>query len=263
MQAKLDEYNIYIKIYYYTKYLAELDLIKENISEIINEIKLLLRGIRNSSMMDYEDEKHLVEPFYKMIFKVVYKEIYFYRKSDLLEYCKQDSIDSSFIANIALEYLKEINLLYYKDIKLNYYNIKKNGNLSDILDLEFIKSIVFRDEREKLEEDLKIKYSEIISEINKSNGYFESLLKQRNSIEKSIEESQLQLHYYSSIRKLIKSIVSFAITLSIPVGVFFGFFHLCKNATSIYSYQTKTSTYSTLNDDIIISNKKETYENEY
>lgn len=93
MQAKLDEYNIYIKIYYYTKYLAELDLIKENISEIINEIKLLLRGIRNSSMMDYEDEKHLVEPFYKMIFKVVYKEIYFYRKSDLLEYCKQVTIN--------------------------------------------------------------------------------------------------------------------------------------------------------------------------
>ena len=93
MQAKLDEYNIYIKIYYYTKYLAELDLIKENISEIINEIKLLVRGIRNSSMMDYEDEKHLVEPFYKMIFKVVYKEIYFYRKSDLLEYCKQVTIN--------------------------------------------------------------------------------------------------------------------------------------------------------------------------
>lgn len=263
LQAKLDEYNIYIKINYYTKYLVELDLTKENISEIINEIKLLLRGIRNSSMMDYEDEKHLVEPFYKMIFKVIYTEIYFYRKSDLLEYCKQDSIDSSFIANIVEEYLEEINLLNYKDIKLNYYDIKKNGNLSDILDLEFIKSIVFRDEKEKLEEDLKIKYSEIISEINKSNGYIKSVLKQRNSIEKSIEESQLQLHYYSSIRKLIKSIVSFAITLSIPVGVFFGSFHLCKNVTSIYSYQTKTSTYSTLNDDIIISNKKETYENEY
>ena len=261
LQAKLDEYNIYIKIYYYTKYLVELDLTKENISEIINEIKLLLRGIRNSSMMDYEDEKHLVEPFYKMIFKVIYKEIYFYRKSDLLEYCKQDSIDSSFIANIVEEYLEEINLLNYKDIKLNYYNIKKNSNLSDILDLEFIKSIVFRDEKEKLEEDLKIKYSEIISEINKSNGYIKSALKQRNSIEKSIEESQP--HYYSLIRKLIKSIVSFAITLSIPVGVFFGSFHLCKNVTSIYSYQTKTSTYSTLNDDIIISNKKETYENEY
>lgn len=261
IQTKLDEYNIYIKIYYYTKYLAELDLTKENINEIINEIKLLLRGIRNSSMMDYEDEKHLVEPFYKMIFKVIYKEIYFYRKSDLLEYCKQDSIDSSFIANIALEYLKEINLLNYKDIKLNYYNIKKNGNLSDILDLEFIKSIVFRDEKEKLEEDLKIKYSEIVSEINKSNGYIESVLRHRNSIEKNIGVSQP--HYYNLIRKLIKSIVSFAITLSIPVGAFFGFFHLCKNDTSIYSYQTKTSTYSTLSDDIIISNKKETYENEY
>lgn len=44
---------------------------------------------------------------------------------------------------------------------------------------------------------------------------------------------------------------------------FFGFFHFCKNATSIYTYQTKTSTYSTLNDDIITSNQKETYEIEY
>ena len=257
LQIKLDEYNIYIKIYYYTKYLEELDITKDNINEIISEIKVLLKGIRNSSIMDYEDEKHLVEPFYKMIFEVFYKEIFYYQKSDLLEYCKLDSVDSSFIAKIVEDYLKEFDLFNYKDIKLNYFNIKKSGNLSDILDLEFIKSIVFRDEKEKLEEDIKVRYGEIVSEVNESNKNIETILNRHYSIKQNLEKSQFD--YSKSIKNLIKSIVSFSISLSIPIGVFFGSLPLTRKDADaeIYSYQTKTSSYSTLNDDIEISNQRE------
>lgn len=258
LQAKLDVYNIYIKIYYYTKYLEKLDINKSNIKDIITEIKILLKGLRNSSIMDYEDEKHLVEPFYKMIFKVIYNEIYFYQTSELLEFCKLDSVDSTFIANMIEKYLEEVNISNYNDIELNYYNIKKSGILNDLLDIEFIKSIVFRDEKGKIEENLKVRYGEVISKICVGDNNIENILQKKDSIEKNIEMYQRACN--RNIKRLIKSFVSFAISFSIPVGIFFGLFNLFKIGSSIYSYQTTTSTYSTLNDDIEISNQREIIE---
>lgn len=254
LQTKLDEYNIYIKIYYYNKYLNKLDLTKENINEIISEIKVLLKGIRNSSIMDYEDEKHLIESFYKMIFKVIYKEIYYYQKSDLLDYCKLDSVDSSFIANIVEEYLKEINLINYNDIELNYYNIKKNGNLSDILDLEFIKSIVFRDEKEKIEENLKVRYGEIVSEVNESNDKIINIMNYRDELENTIRKEKINCK--DDIKKIMKGILSIIVSISINVGTFTIFLKAFKRSYSNYSYDSKTELYNSLSNSVDISKGK-------
>lgn len=254
LQTKLDEYNIYIKIYYYTKYLNKIDLNIDNINEITSEIKILLKGIRNSSIMDYEDEKHLIESFYKMIFKVICKEIYYYQKSDLLDYCKLDSVDSSFIANIVEEYLKEINLINYSDIEVNYYNIKKNGNLSDILDLEFIKSIVFRDEKEKIEDNLKVRYGEIVLEVNESNDKIIDIINYRDELEDTIRKDKINCK--DDIKKIMKGILSIVVTLSINIGVFTIFLRAFKKSHANYSYNSKTEIYNSLNNSIDMSEDK-------
>ena len=57
LEVKLENYTIYVKTYYYVKYLNKVNITNENLNEIIDEIKLLLRKIRNSSVVDYEDEK--------------------------------------------------------------------------------------------------------------------------------------------------------------------------------------------------------------
>lgn len=71
LEVKLENYTIYVKTYYYVKYLNKVNITSENLNEIIDEIKLLLRKIRNSSVVDYEDEKQVVEPFYNAILKVI------------------------------------------------------------------------------------------------------------------------------------------------------------------------------------------------
>ena len=53
------------------------------------------------------------------------------------------------------EYINTIDLTEYPEIEVCYYNAKKNLNPAELLDNSFIKTIVFRDEKEKLEESIK------------------------------------------------------------------------------------------------------------
>ena len=125
LEVKLENYTIYVKTYYYVKYLNKVNITNENLNEIIDEIKLLLRKIRNSSVVDYEDEKQVVEPFYNAILKVIFIEIKLNQKSELLEFCKYDINDTMFISLMIEEYINTIELTEYPEIEVCYYNSKR------------------------------------------------------------------------------------------------------------------------------------------
>ena len=61
------------------------------------------------------------------------------------------------------EYINTIELTEYPEIEVCYYNAKKNLNPAELLDNSFIKTIVFRDEKEKLEESIKDDMTNLLS----------------------------------------------------------------------------------------------------
>ena len=255
LDAKLDSYTIYVKAYYYVKYLNKVNISVENINEIINEIKQLLKGLRNSSVVDYEDEKNIVELFYKEIVEVIFKEIKLNQKSELLEYCKSDSNDTMFISLMIEEYISTLDLTKYPEIEAGYYNVKKNLNASEFLDNSFIKTIVFRDEKEKLEESLKDEMTDLLSLIDESDN-------QIYHTYSSYKTSNDDVHYFKksckeSVLKLFTSLISTAITLSISIGIFSGVFSWFKKFTSEYSYETNTEIYNSITKQVTSSSTRE------
>ena len=50
-----------VKINNYTEYLEINDVSKEKISEVVKEVLSLLKTLANSSVIDYEEEKKIVE----------------------------------------------------------------------------------------------------------------------------------------------------------------------------------------------------------
>lgn len=255
LDAKLDSYTIYVKVYYYIKYLNKVNISVENINEIINEIKQLLKGLRNSSVVDYEDEKNIVELFYKEIVEVIFKEIKLNQKSELLEYCKSDSNDTMFISLMIEEYISTLDLTKYPEIEAGYYNVKKNLNASEFLDNSFIKTIVFRDEKEKLEESLKDEMTDLLSLIDESDN-------QIYHTYSSYKTSNDDVHYFKksckeSVLKLFTSLISTAITLSISIGIFSGVFSWFKKFTSEYSYETNTEIYNSITKQVTSSSARE------
>lgn len=255
LDAKLDSYTIYIKIYYYVKYLNKVNITSENLNEIIDEIKLLLRKIRNSSVVDYEDEKQVVEPFYNAILKVIFIEIKLNQKSELLEFCKYDINDTMFISLMIEEYINTIDLTEYPEIEVCYYNAKKNLNPTELLDNSFIKTIVFRDEKEKLEESIKDDMTNLLSIIDKSDS-------QIYHTYSSYTKADQDVQYYKklckkALLKLFTSLISTAITLSISIGIFSGVFSWFKKLTSAYYYETNTEIYNSITNQVTSSNAKE------
>ena len=75
LDISLDSFEIYIKVKNYAEYLDKNYIKEDRINEIIGEIKKLLRSLGNSSVIDYEEEKKIVEPFYTGVFKVICFEI--------------------------------------------------------------------------------------------------------------------------------------------------------------------------------------------
>lgn len=252
---KLDSYTIYVKVYYYIKYLNKVNISVENINEIINEIKQLLKGLRNSSVVDYEDEKNIVELFYKEIVEVIFKEIKLNQKSELLEYCKSDSNDTMFISLMIEEYISTLDLTKYPEIEAGYYNVKKNLNASEFLDNSFIKTIVFRDEKEKLEESLKDEMTDLLSLIDESDNRIYHTYS-------SYKTSNDDVHYFKksckeSVLKLFTSLISTAITLSLSVSIFSGVFSWFKKFTSEYSYETNTEIYNSITKQVTSTSARE------
>lgn len=255
LDAKLDSYTIYVKAYYYVKYLNKVNITSENLNEIIDEIKLLLRKIRNSSVVDYEEEKQVVEPFYNAILKVIFIEIKLNQKSELLEYCKNDNNDTMFISLMIEEYINTIDLTEYPEIEVGYYNAKKNLNPTELLDNSFIKTIVFRDEKEKLEESIKDDMTNLLSLIDKSDS---QIYHTYSSYTKADEEVQ----YYKklckkALLKLFTSLISTAITLSISIGIFSGVFSWFKKLTTKYYYETNTEIYNSITKQVTSSSTRE------
>ena len=255
LDAKLDSYTIYVKTYYYVKYLNKVNISVENINEIINEIKQLLKGLRNSSVVDYEDEKNIVELFYKEIVEVIFKEIKLNQKSELLEYCKSDSNDTMFISLMIEEYISTLDLTKYPEIEAGYYNVKKNLNASEFLDNSFIKTIVFRDEKEKLEESLKVEMTDLLSLIDESDNRIYHTYS-------SYKTSNDDVHYFKksckeSVLKLFTSLISTAITLSLSVSIFSGVFSWFKKFTSEYSYETNTEIYNSITKQVTSTSARE------
>ena len=244
----LDSFEIYVKINNYTEYLERNDVSKEKISEVVKEVLSLLKTLANSSVIDYEEEKKIVEPFYNIVFKVICYEIYYTGRSELLVYCTQNDIDKTFIERKIKDCLKEIDLKKYPEIAAKYYEIKRNGLNCSLLDADFIRLLVFKDEKEKLKANILDSANKKINEIKSVETQLESKLNQRYSY---ISRKKEELYYLKdSIKELSKSIISLAIALSIPIGSFLIIKSIYKKENQTYSYDVKKETYSSYDNSI-------------
>lgn len=244
----LDSFEIYVKINNYTEYLERNDVSKEKISEVVKEVLSLLKTLANSSVIDYEEEKKIVEPFYNIVFKVICYEIYYTGRSELLVYCTQNDIDKTFIERKIKDCLKEIDLKKYPEIAAKYYEIKRNGLNCSLLDADFIRLLVFKDEKEKLKANILDSANKKINEIKSVETQLESKLNQRYSY---ISRKKEELYYLKdSIKELSKSIISLAIALSIPIGSFLITKSIYKKENQTYSYDVKKETYSSYDNSI-------------
>lgn len=254
LDISLDSFEIYIKVKNYAEYLDKNYIKEDKISEIVGEIKKLLRSLNNSSVIDYEEEKKIVEPFYTGVFKVICFEIYYTGKSTLLEFCKASEIDKSFIERKIKTAVDEINFEKYPEIEAKYYEIKRNGSNSSLLDNDFLKLMVFKDEKDRLKNVITVPANSMVKNIELVEKDIKEKYKDYSNTEKRYEDNVRS--FKLEFKELMKSIVAVAIALSIPVASFSLFNFLGKKLFKEYSYDVSKDTYSSYDNSFTHSDER-------
>ncbi len=255
LDSSLDSFEIYIKVNNYAEYLDKNYIKEDKISEIVGEIKKLLRSLGNSSVIDYEEEKKIVEPFYTGVFKVICFEIYYTGKSTLLEFCKASEIDKSFIERKIKSTVDEINFEKYPEIEAKYYEIKRNGSNSSLLDNDFLKLMVFKDEKDRLKNVITVPANNMVKNIESVEKDIKEKYKDYSNTEKRYEDSVRT--FKLEFKELMKSIVAVAIALSIPIASFSLFNFLGKKVFKQYSYDVSKDTYNSYDNTYTHSDERE------
>ena len=255
LDISLDSFEIYIKVKNYAEYLDKNYIKEDKISEIVGEIKKLLISLGNSSVIDYEEEKKIVEPFYTGVFKVICFEIYYTGKSTLLEFCKASEIDKSFIERKIKSAVDEINFEKYPEIEAKYYEIKRNGSNSSLLDNDFLKLMVFKDEKDRLKNVITVPANNMVKNIESVEKDIKEKYKDYSNTEKRYEDSVRT--FKLEFKKLMKSIVAVAIALSIPIASFSLFNFLGKKVFKQYSYDVSKDTYNSYDNTYTNSDERE------
>ena len=255
LDISLDSFEIYIKVKNYAEYLDKNYIKEDKISEIVGEIKKLLISLNNSSVIDYEEEKKIVEPFYTGVFKVICFEIYYTGKSTLLEFCKASEIDKSFIERKIKATVDEINFEKYPEIEAKYYEIKRNGSNSSLLDNVFLKLMVFKDEKDRLKNVITVPANNMVKNIESVEKEIKEKYKDYSNTEKIYEDSVKT--FKLEFKELMKSIVAVAIALSIPIASFSLFNFLGKKLFKKYSYDVSKDTYNSYDNTYTHSDERE------
>ena len=246
LESKLDEYDIYFKAYNFALYVNKISLNESNIDNIREEIKRILNGLRNSSNVDYEDEKVIVEGIYDAVFKVICYEIEKYNSSEIYDYCKNYDTDKLYLHAIIAKNISNIQLSDYREIEEEILRIRKGGLDSNLFDIDLLKKIIFRDRKEEFVKSVEKRTNEIVMSHNmvivKQNQLNEEISNNQNSIVNLKQEiTRLRL-------TLSKRIACLLISLSIPVGSFLISKKLLEEPFTEYTYDVSYDEFNTIYD---------------
>lgn len=247
LEMKLDNYFIFLNINCYTKYLNNVKVSGENISDIITEIELLLNELRNTSIED-NDSKQIIDNFYEAIFKIICDEIKISGKSELLDECLINNNDKVLLSLILEKYLNALDLSKYPEIAFSYYVARNNKNLDLLLNSNFLQFVIFKIEQEQSENEVKNNAIKLISSINASDN--EEKTTYNHFVALTNDSKSLQEACKKSLVKLFNSLVLAALTLAIPISSFLCFFSPINKSFTQYSYNIDTITYSSLSNQV-------------
>ena len=240
-----NNYSVYFKIYNYALYILELDITNENIGEIVSSLKTIIDKLHNTSNIVYDKEKLIVETVYEAIYKVIKNEIIINGNSKIYDYTKMVDVDSYYLHNLVKKELDGINLNDYPDIKRLIYKINSVGFDSNYFEIELIKEIIFKDEKEELSLIAQKSINNLANQINDIHS--KCLIKEEEIISGKNRQQKIYKRINEARKDIVKKIVALSLASSIPIGSFWGLRKLFTSPSDYYCDVT-TKTYNSYYD---------------
>lgn len=242
----VSEYEIYYKIDGKRKEIRNKidNLDTSKINELIKETKSLLKSIKSSTTIAYEEEQKLVEDIYKIVYEVIKIEIIYNQKDTLLEEIKTDQTDTCFISKLINDEVKEI--LKEKDNKelikkLNEIN-KKGFDDIHFLDRELI-IIIATNNDTKLLKQIRNDFITTLDDYENKSFELQQVIDNNQQTENDIIEIKKK-NKTLSLKRLGKKIIFLLNIALVGIGIT-GSIKFAKELTKKTVYKTYKSVYDT------------------
>ena len=253
LDSRLDNYDIYFRAYNYAMYLSSVSLNEANVDKVKEELVIILKGLRNSSNIDYEDEKLIIEATYEAVYKVICYEIENYGQSELYNYCNSYDTDKLYLHEIIKREISKLDLHVYPEITQEIYNIQKNGLNTNYFNIELLRKIIYRDRKDKLLAQITERTNEILELYEKNMNEINVLSKSKDANEEKYQsiKTSLKKNYF----KLAKKLISTILTISIPFTCYYLAKKSCLKSGSYDKeyYHTIDYVYNSYTDKVVIS----------
>lgn len=243
LEWELLRFDIYFQAINFAKYLdsqLNKDMEESVLQTFAEELIQILRALKRSSTLYYDEEKSTVEKLYETTYQMIKLELIKTGSSTIYDYCKNEDIDPYFLDRCIRRDIEKLDLQDEKYAKLKERKLflESKGMNSNFLDLELIKIILSYDDKDvfciKIIENL----NQIIAEINDNCDEFE---KEYNNYFKLEKESKISK---KAVIDLGKRITSICLAWTIYVIGASGVFKLTKKICTEEYRPSKIETYS-------------------
>lgn len=238
-----DEYNTYYVIN--AKYIALSKMIEEinkhDIDNIIQKGMELLDLIKQSSTIDYNMEKSLVENIYKLIYKILKLELIYGQENFFLNKVAVDETDSSYLVGLVKENIEKLPKKERKDIDNNIAELAINGlDDSNYLNRNLLAAIIVAEDN-SLAKKINNKFTKNLADYKKKAAEYSLVVSQNDEF--TVTNKNLKKEVKKTrFGKLRKVSFMYLNTILITAGILSSGYIL-KDATRTKAYLTTTKTY--------------------
>ena len=249
----LEEYNTYYKAFNTAIYIdmsLEEEIGPEKINKFVSEMQGVLKSLKVSNHLHFEDERMVIEKVYDVVYKLIKRELIISGNSILLDSVKLNEIDSSFIEELIN---KDISLSNNKSgLKQKLHELKGKGLESSLLDKDLI-VLLIDSPNNKFKSEKVSEFEQMSNNIYKNSLDIKRLSGSNNQLKVEIDKKEEEIiEDKRNLRKFrIKRLAPFVVATLATSGGVFGLWKLMKKVTTGDYYEIRSKVYSTYDGRVI------------
>lgn len=238
------EYDVYFKAINSCSYLEkQMEKFSDPVSIKLfsKQIIEVIKNIRNSSTLHYEDERSVIERVYETAYNIIKLEVIELGESEVYNFIKNNETDLYYISNLVK---KEISLLDLNDERYSIlmgkiHELNSRGLDKNQVDLDIIKLLLYYNGKLKY---IDSRFKELLGEFRSNYEKMGENVRDYRSTLTSLDKTKTEISRLK--RDILKRAVSFGICLSILGGGLFGINRFTKKICHYDRYKQIVTTYT-------------------
>lgn len=222
----------------------------EHIDDLVNKMIDILNQVRSLNKFSFDEdgkENQIIHGVYNTVYQLIKLEVFVKSNSKLFDFIKENNSDLALVDRLFKNDAENIDSTSYKSSMLSkkLFELNSKGFGDNYFDVESVKLLLNCDDKFKIEKGISLELNSLTEKVSDLGiQYKDNKIKLSDFIAKYSYFRNSLREYRKSV---LKSILSFALSISIVGGIGYGIPKLAKKMSYSDCYKKTISTYSDYN----------------